>query len=576
MRRIIALATVVLVMLGTFSNWAQANLFQLFILEARTDLELLADEVLDEGVRPDNWTFNTDLESETVVVDLWFDNEQLADELYGVGERPNEWFGATSTDPELIARNIRHDLELMADTVFDPMVRPEGWNGALPIYRCDRTIQNVVRLLDTIYNTRPQTPASVVDYCRALKTEVANELIPVVFQTIAGSDETLSDLVLALRGDVERLANEELGVNNRPANWIGNVEPGSPTMAADSAADIERLADIIIGVETRPEEWNMFSSTSEALVYRNLRLNLELLADIRGGEGNRPNGWQGMDPLEQCNLLEQMLVLMLQINFDFVIDEGLMTQVKFCEIITFTANSVAENPPRLDEREEEDRRYTAEAEYAFAYMDTAALEYMGIMPAGTEFRAWYRNFNESTMMFVSGEDFAVYIDQRWTTLDADLFETLPTLEGVIPLAFCDADWCNGPGPTPTPTGSGPLELLLAANTPQAPVDPGNVPNEGGGAKAQVSWNHVRVTYLLDRPEVGTAQVALEICAEPQQIACEPVIRVFDNTLGTEKPVISQFNGLNVYEFRYGFNQNVVVEGATRVAPDLWISDPALR
>lgn len=142
-----------------------------------------------------------------------------------------------------------------------------------------------------------------------------------------------------------------------------------------------------------------------------------------------------------------------------------------------------------------------------------------------------------------------------------------------PLAFCDARWCNGPAPTPTPTGSGPLELLLLQTTPAAPPP---VDGDISGERTQVSWNHVRVTYLQDNAQTRTAQVALEICNETTQITCEPVIRVFDNALGVAKPVLSQFNGLNVYEFPYGYNTNLLIEGATLVSPDVWISDPTIR
>jgi hypothetical protein len=112
----------------------------------------------------------------------------------------------------------------------------------------------------------------------------------------------------------------------------------------------------------------------------------------------------------------------------------------------------------------------------------------------------------------------------------------------------------------------------------------DVPSTGGsaqptleaGSKSQVSWNYLRVTYLLDRPEAGVAQVGLEICAEPQQINCEPVLSVFDSNLGVNKPVLSTFNGLNVYEFNYGYTSNLRIEGATRFSPDVWISDPTIR
>lgn len=176
------------------------------------------------------------------------------------------------------------------------------------------------------------------------------------------------------------------------------------------------------------------------------------------------------------------------------------------------------------------------------------------------------------MMFVSGDDFAVFIDRRWTSLPQNVFDSLPTLEGVAPLTFCDANWCQGPAPTPTPTGSGPLALLLAEATIPAPPS-----LEGeGGTKLRVSWSNVRVSYVSDNADTGTALVALEICTEPQQINCEAVLSIFDSAVGASKPVLSQFNGLNVYELPYGYNANLVIEGETLTSPDVWVSDPSIR
>jgi hypothetical protein len=52
--------------------------------------------------------------------------------------------------------------------------------------------------------------------------------------------------------------------------------------------------------------------------------------------------------------------------------------------------------------------------------------------------------------------------------------------------------------------------------------------------------------------------------------------VFDNSISAEKQVLSQLNGLNVYEFPYGYTANLTIEGATLVSPDVWISDPTIR
>jgi hypothetical protein len=81
---------------------------------------------------------------------------------------------------------------------------------------------------------------------------------------------------------------------------------------------------------------------------------------------------------------------------------------------------------------------------------------------------------------------------------------------------------------------------------------------------------------LDRPDTGTVQVTLEICSDPTQVACEPVLSVFDNTTGTTRPIISQFNGLNVYELPYGYSTNFILEGTTLFSRDIWVSDPTIR
>ncbi len=569
---------IVLFVLASMVVWiptdGQALELNLFILQARADLELLANDFLGEGERPETWTFNTDLESETVIVDLWFDNEQLADTIYGNGQRPEGWFGATSRDPVLIARNTRHDLELAADTIFGEGERPAVWNGAPAIFRCDRTTQNLARLLNSFYNVQPTTAQSVLDYCAAVKSEIESELVISVYEAQAPGAQ-VAELSLALRGDLERLANELLGVNERPPAWIGNVTADSPTLVPDTAADLERLADIALGSGERPPEWEIFIASSQAVSYRNLRFNLEQLADATQGVNNRPSGWQGVNAVERCDVSQQTLVFILQINYDFVVDQTLTASDNFCDVLAFSANNFAENPPEevFTEEDRIDLRFRAEANFAFSYLDVAALQYMGIMPAGTEFRAWYRNYSESNMMFVSGQDFALYIDRRFTTMEEEVFRTLPNLDGVIPLTFCDANWCNGPSPTPTPTGVGPLLAILGEATQPAPVDAGSAAGQG---QEIVAWDSIRATYLADDTEAGTARVALEICATPQQINCEPVIRVFDNSLGINKPVLGQFNGLNIYEFRYGFSDSVVIEGSTRTSFSIWISDPTIR
>ncbi len=557
----------------------QTTLFQLFQLNLRTDLELLANVVFGEETRPDTWTGTIDLETPRFSADLWFDNEQVADRIFGVGTRPDNWIGATTPNAQILAQNVRHDLEISADQRLGLGIRPDGWNGAPPRLRCSRSLQNLLRLLEDFYSIVPNTPDSVVDYCGVVKLEVEDR----VFNTgLVGdqSDAVALELLSGVRGDLERLADERSGLDIRPAGWVGNRDAETEGFVTQLGEDLELLADDALGVGVRPEGWVGVVTTSLAVTNRNLRFDLETLTDLLLGEGLRPTGWQGVDPLASCETTLQNLIIVVNENIMPVglpSAENFSARAAYCAEAARVTNDLAENPPVIEEEEGEaaavDTRFIGQSRNAFVYLDPAALDYMGIMPWDTEFRAWYRNFNESTMMFVSGVDFAVYIDLRWTTLPQSAFDGLPSLEGVRPLAFCDAAWCNGPGPTPTPTGVGPIAALLDEATPPSTRDATQIADQG---KIKVSWNNIRVGYLLDRPEAGTVQVTLEICADPSLIACEPATSVFNNSTGVFEPVVQTFGGLNVYELPYGYLTNLVIEGDTRFASEVWISDPTLR
>ncbi len=540
-----------------------------FVLDLRTDLETAADAALGSGTRPTNWTFDiNNTSSPTYVANLWFDNEQLATEVFG-DERPEGWIGApVTTDVTLVSRNIRHDLELTANEVFGVNNRPENWKGSLPLFRCDRTLMNIVQVLDTSFNANFATSNEAVSYCQTVADETQSLTLNAVLTT-PEIETALPDLLLASRGDIERLADEELGLNIRPSGWIGNKDKASSSLLADNFLDLENLANEKLGIGQRPPGWLGTPPGVQIYGYQYLRFNLELLANTLG-KTPRPRGWQGVNPVETCSPQLQNLVALAQSAYSFSVEN--VPQGVFCTQLAVTVNNTIENPPPPDAASEGDDRFVFESQYAFTYLDVQATQYMGIMPGGIKFKAWYRNFGDSNMMFISGDNFAVFIDRRWTSMPQDVFERLQTLEGVKPLTFCDAGWCAGPGPTPTPTGSGALEALLNEGTPPAPPDLNEVQTD----KTQVSWNNIRVQYLFDNPTTKTAQVTLEICADTTQTDCQPVLRIYDNTTGTAKAVVAQQNGLNVYELAYGYTDNVLIEGENFFSPNVWISDPTIR
>ena len=540
-----------------------------FMLDLRSDLENTANQALGEGKRPDSWTFDiNNTASPTYAADLWFDNELLATAVFG-DQRPDGWIGAPVTkDINLVARNIRHDLELTADKVFGPNNRPEGWKDTISLFKCDRTIMNTVLVLQTTFNAKSATANDAVNFCQTVSSENQSLVLKQVLST-PEIDAALPDLLLAARGDIERLADEELGLNTRPAGWVGNKDKTSPNLLSDNFLDLENLANEKLGVGQRPEGWLGTPPAVPIFGYQYLRFNLELLANTLG-KTPRPRGWQGVNPVETCAPPLQNLVALAQRVYGF--SAASVPAGAFCQQLAITVNNTIENPPPPDTTSAANDKFVFQGKYAFTYLDVKATQYMGIMPGGTKFKAWYRNFGDSTMMFVSGPDFAFFVDRRWTDMPEDTYERLPTLEGVKPLTFCDAAWCNGPGPTPTPTGGGAIQALINEGTPPAPPDINQVQNQ----KTQVSWNNIRVTYLLDNAAARTAQVTLEICADTSQTDCEPVTRVYDNTTGTAKAVLSQQNNLNVYEFAYGYTSNLLIEGPTRFSPDVWISDPTIR
>lgn len=562
---------------------AQENLFELGLFNTRTDLEFLADRVFGLDNRPDGWLGTEDLDNTAYIADLFIDNERLADELFGVGQRSPEWIGVSTQNPELVSRNLRHDLELSADEEFGVDLRPPDWIGGGALLTCDRTILNAIFLLDTVYDLRPTTSEGVLDYCTTVGFEIEDNLIERALGSPAEVDDVPA-LILAVRGDLERIADEVFGVNTRPRGWLDNTDVESPSLAVDIFSDLTTLADTQLGLNQRPTGW--ISSPiggSQVNSFRNLRFNLELIADALQGDGIRPTNWEGTDALNSCPPSLQNLVFLVQNTYDLELPASSVND--YCGEVSLTTNLLVENPPveetPVGESTEDiifldgEDRFVAESSYAFSYLDPAALEYMGTMPGGIEFRAWYRNFGESTMMFVSGDGFAVFIDRRFTTLPQGIFNGLPTLEGVRPLTFCDANWCNGPGPTPTPTGFGPLlDLVLEAQGPPTVV-PTEFVIDGDNAQEdlEVDFAAIRTTIVLDLE--NQAQVTIEICTSSAQVACEPVLRITNLQTGEILPPISTLNGLNVYQLPYGFSEGFLIEGQNLFSNQIFITDPSV-
>jgi len=117
------------------------------LIDARADLELLM--VTTQGVnRPVGWNGSLDVGDPSLPILIRLDLELLAGTALGANSRPVGWFGAVPSTSFNIARDIRHDLELLADELLGFNERPEGWTGSDPLFRCSRSTQALVNMLD--------------------------------------------------------------------------------------------------------------------------------------------------------------------------------------------------------------------------------------------------------------------------------------------------------------------------------------------------------------------------------------------------------------------------------------------
>ncbi|MFN8531178.1 MAG: hypothetical protein U0670_21450 [Anaerolineae bacterium] len=441
----------------TAAPQGQGATFQRDVFDTRADMELLADQVFGVGTRPPGWTGTTTTDSPTFITDLWVDNELMADQVFGAGNRPPDWISVTVSVAEALARNVRHDLEMTATQVYGGTTRPQEWRGSrTPTVVCPRTLQNVLAILNQFYDITVETPLSALNYCQAVEADIEGQLTQIVF-SLPDNRIVPEQAIPEVRHDLDLLTDSVLGV--RPPNYIGETSQEDPAYAANILLDLETVANAKLGVGIRPPGWTLSVPNNPANAYLVLRRNLELLADATAGVGVRPEGWLGSQALDRCDPLVRNLSLIVKISYPtFTIDQIDVNAPDYCAQVSHSVNDYVENPPVLDlaENSAEARRFSAESSYAFAYLDVAATLYMGTMPGGIAFRGVYRNYGSSTMMFVTGSDFALYIDRRFTTMEETTFRALPTLNGADPVTFCEAYWCSGPGPTPTPTGGSPL------------------------------------------------------------------------------------------------------------------------
>ncbi|GAB4336239.1 MAG: hypothetical protein Kow00117_18930 [Phototrophicales bacterium] len=253
-------------------------------------------------------------------------------------------------------------------------------------------------------------------------------------------DNTL-DLLLAARDDLERLATATYGAS-RPPGWSGSRDVNDPQLAILIRLDLEILAGALLGAEAPLPGWfGVVPSTPNAIA-RDIRHDLELLADRM--ITNRPAEWIGGEPLMRCDRVTQALVQFLEKSGVFTLMAD-RTAPDFCAQAALEAalfveatylspsptNRVIVDPsvPQITQQD------------AVGFIDLAATIRAGIMPIGTQLEPVARD-GSSTLMMVRGDGFEVFVDYRFTNINQEAFEALPSVGSVRVAPFCTADWCG--------------------------------------------------------------------------------------------------------------------------------------
>ena len=260
-------------------------------------------------------------------------------------------------------------------------------------------------------------------------------------------------IVVRARGDLELLANEVFGRDQRPAGWSGSTDATNPDLPLLTRLDLEVLAGFVLAADERPEGWFGVVVSSPLAVARDLRHDLELIADIVVGASTiRPGLWAGDDPLMRCNRATQALLPLLErsgfvLNVDF-------NQRDYCRQIEIQVSSFVETqiiqpvaPPVVVESGGATvggvlAPYRVESPFVVAFYDSRARRRAGVLPEGTGFRPVSRsNVQFSNMVLVTGEGFTLFVDYTTTPVTTADFEGLPEVAlGVS--TDCSAEWCE--------------------------------------------------------------------------------------------------------------------------------------
>ena len=569
---------------------SQVDAVGALLIAARSDLELLANQVIGDSMRPVGWTNAFDLADPSFVINLRLDLEILAGNRLGETQRPAGWFGAAQGAPRTVARDVRHDLELLADALLGPGQRPPIWIGADPVMSCDRELQAGIEWLrrtNAVFKLS-DFPAGP-DYC-AQVWEETNLFIEILAPEEAPGGD--------LRMDTDTLYRAILATDIFPAGWTDGFD--MPSIRHD--VDMLRSVTAQVGSPVADAEWFGETFGADWVVARAIRHDLEILADAKLGYNTRPEGWTYTValPVEaavmRCPRTTQNVTRLLQKDAGFSPTTEVI-EADFCQRAVLETDRYVEStvpqptpeppaavvPAGAPQNPAVPGQLAAavpaiapvvaigglggEATAPVAYLDRAAQQRIGVIPRGAPFTAMARNSAAgSQMMYVGGEGFRVWIAYPYTTVTEQEYLTLPPADLVqdqLPQLVCFAAFC---------------EQVIHNGDAMGRTPPNGAPGQGASAGAPGSnlqyldYAHARLLIDVDNTAENWAEFRIELCAEIGNYnTCEPVLRLLEN--GRIVAPLRTVSGHPVWRLAYNLHSTARLESRHYYANQLWVTHP---
>ncbi len=256
-------------------------------------------------------------------------------------------------------------------------------------------------------------------------------------------------LLTDARNDLDILVSQNMG-GDRPIGWTGSGDITNIQLPILIRLDLELLAGQLMGPDQRPAGWFGAVPSTAYAIARDIRHDLELLADQFNPPNVRPPGWKGSDPVIRCDRSVQTLVFVLERTAGYKLNVDPLAQ-DFCRMAELQATSYAEAnllpnaraPKGSGSQVASNGAIQISSPYAVAFLDRFGRRPTGSIPVGEPITPVARSYTQfSKMMLVRGNGFEVFIDFSASTVSENQFAALPDVNNVSMQTACTVSWCK--------------------------------------------------------------------------------------------------------------------------------------